>query len=366
MGAAGDLSRARPDARCSTSTWAAARRTLPSGVAGDVVAPAACTSARATSASARARTGSSARRRSAARCWRLGRRRRRGRRTASGRARSRTSSLGARASPAMLLDVPTRGAARAPDVVLSRAASASSSTRGGESRAGAASATSAASSRRRSSRPTSSAPTCATLVPEHRGRATVYGVALHASRCPARPSTVDDARAARCATSRRRPPRAGRRRRSASARRSRSRPRTAAGGCMQLAPGAADGLDRVRALGARLRAGSTRLPRDRVLVLLLEEDVATCPRRLRHAAGAGPGATSSCSTSVAAARRRVRHVGRARRRRRPRRPSTACDEGTETTNARLTALADIPSRQPRPDEDYRLRPPRPRLRASSG
>ena len=51
--------------------------------------------------------------------------------------------------------------------------------------------------------------------------------------------------------------------------------RTEAGGCIQLAPGAADGLDRVRPLGARLRAALDGLPVDRVLVVLLEEDAAT-------------------------------------------------------------------------------------------
>lgn len=112
------------------------------------------------------------------------------------------------------------------------------------------------------------------LVPEHRGRATVYGVALHATEVSGATVHVDphalplrDLPVVARLDADPSPARLG----AAVA----LVARTEAGGCIQLAPGAADGLDRVRTLGARLRAALDGLPVDRVLVVLLEEDAAT-------------------------------------------------------------------------------------------
>jgi len=112
------------------------------------------------------------------------------------------------------------------------------------------------------------------LVPEHRGRATVYGVALRATEVsgatlhldpealPLRdlpvvarlaPDAPTDRLAAAVALV----------------------ARTERGGCIQLDAGAADGLERVRALGARLADALQALPPGHVLVVLLEDDAAT-------------------------------------------------------------------------------------------
>jgi ethanolamine utilization protein EutA len=112
------------------------------------------------------------------------------------------------------------------------------------------------------------------LVPEHRGRATVYGVALHATEVSGATVHVDPG-----ALPLRDLPVVARLDRHPSPERLSAAvalvARTEAGGCIQLAPGAADGLERVRALGAALRAALDGLPGDRVLVVLLEEDAAT-------------------------------------------------------------------------------------------
>jgi ethanolamine utilization protein EutA len=112
------------------------------------------------------------------------------------------------------------------------------------------------------------------LVPEHRGRATVYGVALHATEVSGATVHVD-------------PQALPLRDLPVVARLGADPPperlaeavalvaRTERGGCVQLAAGAADGLERVRALGARLADALRSLPDGRVLVVLLEEDAGT-------------------------------------------------------------------------------------------
>jgi ethanolamine utilization protein EutA len=112
------------------------------------------------------------------------------------------------------------------------------------------------------------------LVPEHRGRATVYGVALRATEVSGATVHVDpgllplrdlpvvarldaDPEPERLASA------------------VRLVARTERGGCVQLAAGAADGLERVRTLGARIADALAELPAGHVLVVLLEEDAAT-------------------------------------------------------------------------------------------
>ena len=112
------------------------------------------------------------------------------------------------------------------------------------------------------------------LVPEHRGRATVYGVALHATEVSGATVHVDPARlplrdlpvVARLGAD----PDPDR-----LAAAVQLVARTERGGCVQLAAGAADGLQRVRELGARLAAALGELPAGHVLVVLLEEDAGT-------------------------------------------------------------------------------------------
>ena len=111
------------------------------------------------------------------------------------------------------------------------------------------------------------------LVPEHRGRATVYGVALHATEVSGATIHVDAAQlplrdlpvVARLAAD------AEPERLLAAVR---LVARTERGGCEQFAAGAAQGLDRVRELGARLANALGELPAAHVLVVLLEEDAA--------------------------------------------------------------------------------------------
>jgi ethanolamine utilization protein EutA len=112
------------------------------------------------------------------------------------------------------------------------------------------------------------------VIPEHRGRATVYGVALHATEVSGATVHVDPA-----ALPLRDLPVVARLGVDPDAERLAAAvalvARTDRGGCIQLAAGAADGLDRVRALGGRLRDARRELPDGHVLVVLLEEDAAT-------------------------------------------------------------------------------------------
>jgi ethanolamine utilization protein EutA len=111
------------------------------------------------------------------------------------------------------------------------------------------------------------------LVPEHRGRATVYGVALHATEVSGATIHVDAARLPL-----RDLPVVARLGAGAEPERLlaaiRLVARTEHGGCVQFAAGAAQGLDRVRELGARLAGALEELPAGHVLVVLLEEDAA--------------------------------------------------------------------------------------------
>jgi ethanolamine utilization protein EutA len=112
------------------------------------------------------------------------------------------------------------------------------------------------------------------VVPEHRGRATVYGVALHATEISGATVHVDpDALPLRDL------PVVARLEADASPRRLAAAmalvARTERGGCIQLAAGAADGLRRVRRLGREIELALAALPERRVLVLLLEDDAAT-------------------------------------------------------------------------------------------
>jgi ethanolamine utilization protein EutA len=112
------------------------------------------------------------------------------------------------------------------------------------------------------------------LVPEHRGRATVYGVALHATEVSGATVHVDpDALPLRDlpVLARLEPDHPPERLAAAMA----LVARTERGGCIQLAAGAADGLARVRRLGEELAQALAALPERRVLVLLLEDDAGT-------------------------------------------------------------------------------------------
>jgi ethanolamine utilization protein EutA len=110
-------------------------------------------------------------------------------------------------------------------------------------------------------------------VPEHRGRATVYGVALHATQVSGATVHVDPG-----ALPLRDLPVVARLDDDVSPARLDAAvelvARTERGGCIQLAAGAADGLERVRALG-ELLAGTLERLDGRVLVVLVPEDAAT-------------------------------------------------------------------------------------------
>jgi ethanolamine utilization protein EutA len=109
-------------------------------------------------------------------------------------------------------------------------------------------------------------------VPEHRGRATVYGVALHATEVSGATVHVDpDALPLRDL------PVVAHLEADPSPDRLEAAvalvARTERGGCIQLAAGAADGLHRIRALGERLADALATLD-GRVLVVLVPEDAA--------------------------------------------------------------------------------------------
>jgi ethanolamine utilization protein EutA len=110
-------------------------------------------------------------------------------------------------------------------------------------------------------------------VPEHRGRATVYGVALHATEVSGATVHVDPG-----ALPLRDLPVVAHLDADPSVERFDAAielvARTERGGCIQLAAGAADGLERIRALGERL-AGALATLDGRVLVVLVPEDAAT-------------------------------------------------------------------------------------------
>jgi ethanolamine utilization protein EutA len=112
------------------------------------------------------------------------------------------------------------------------------------------------------------------LIPEHRGRATVYGVALHATEISGATLHVDPA-----LLPLRDLPVVARLDAHPTAERLAAAvalvARTEHGGCIQLAAGAADGLVNVRRLGDRLARALAAMPERRVLVLLLEDDAAT-------------------------------------------------------------------------------------------
>ena len=112
------------------------------------------------------------------------------------------------------------------------------------------------------------------VIPRHRGRATVYGVTLHATEVSGATVHVDPE-----ALPLRDLPVVARLEADASPRRLAAAmglvARTDRGGCIQVAAGAAEGLARVRRLGEQIEQALAALPERRVVVLLLEDDAAT-------------------------------------------------------------------------------------------
>jgi ethanolamine utilization protein EutA len=111
------------------------------------------------------------------------------------------------------------------------------------------------------------------LVPEHRGRATVYGVALHATEISGATVHVDPTMLPLRdlpILARLEPDHRPERLAAAMA----LVARTEQGGCIQIAAGATNSLARVRRLGEQLARALSALPERRVLVLLLEDDAA--------------------------------------------------------------------------------------------